>query len=310
LQKTGHHQGFTLIELSIVLVIIGLVVGGVLVGQNLIAAAGVRATISQIEKYQTAVKTFQDKYGALPGDMNAATASQFGFVARGVWPGTGDGNGIIEGEYGAAPENGGWIEMGETTLFWVDLSMANLIDGSFNTAGAYRTATNITGATLNAWLPQAKLGNGNYIYVLSGGWQERLLGGVANAGSDGNNYFGISAVTEINGTSQADILSSAGLTVQQAYSIDAKIDDGLPQSGNVTTVYLNGEANWAAGGGVQGAWQYGGTTGFAEAPTATATPGSATTCYDNGNVGGATQQYSVEVSSGSNVNCALSFRFQ
>src|SRR3984885_3925644 len=73
---------FTLIELSIVLVIIGLIVGGVLVGQDLIKAAEIRATVSQIEKYNTAANTFQTKYNALPGDVPAAQAASFGMVAR------------------------------------------------------------------------------------------------------------------------------------------------------------------------------------------------------------------------------------
>src|SRR3982751_930235 len=82
--KGEAEKGFTLIELSIVLVIIGLIVGGVLVGQDLIRAAEVRATISQIEKYNTAVNTFRGKYNALPGDLNASTATAFGFLARGA----------------------------------------------------------------------------------------------------------------------------------------------------------------------------------------------------------------------------------
>src|ERR1035441_6872478 len=96
------NLGFTLIELSIVLVIIGLIVGGVLVGQDLIRAAEVRATISQIEKYNTAVNTFRGKFNALPGDMNLTTATTFGIPAVGTRGGTaqGDGNGVIDGGAG------------------------------------------------------------------------------------------------------------------------------------------------------------------------------------------------------------------
>jgi prepilin-type N-terminal cleavage/methylation domain-containing protein len=66
-----QQAGFTLIELSIVLVIIGLIVGGVLVGQDLIKAAEIRATISQYEKYNAAMNTFRTKYNGMPGDLSA-----------------------------------------------------------------------------------------------------------------------------------------------------------------------------------------------------------------------------------------------
>jgi prepilin-type N-terminal cleavage/methylation domain-containing protein len=121
------EQGFTLIELSIVLVIVGLIAGGVLVGQDLIRAAEVRATISQIEKYNTAVNTFRGKYGYLPGDINNAAATQFGFAARGQYAGEGDGNGLIEGVSNNAPSsnNGMYESAGETLMFWSDLTYAN-----------------------------------------------------------------------------------------------------------------------------------------------------------------------------------------
>src|SRR5580693_9186033 len=71
--KSSLTAGFTLIELSIVLVIIGLIIGGVLVGQDLINAAQARAIITDIERFNTAANTFESKYGCLPGDCVNAT---------------------------------------------------------------------------------------------------------------------------------------------------------------------------------------------------------------------------------------------
>src|SRR4051812_26928952 len=121
-----NRQGFTLVELAIVLVIIGLIVGGVLVGQDMIKAAEVRATVGQIEKYNAAINTFRTKYTGMPGDLNSVTAAKFGMVARSGAVGHGDGNGLLEG-CAANSINAGC----ETLLFWRDLSFANLIDGTF-----------------------------------------------------------------------------------------------------------------------------------------------------------------------------------
>ncbi|MFO0388554.1 MAG: type II secretion system protein [Alphaproteobacteria bacterium] len=73
LQKNSRQQGFTLIELSIVLVIIGLVTAGVLVGKDLINQAELRSIITDVEKYNTAVNTFKVKYCCLAGDCPFAT---------------------------------------------------------------------------------------------------------------------------------------------------------------------------------------------------------------------------------------------
>jgi prepilin-type N-terminal cleavage/methylation domain-containing protein len=302
MEQRGTREGFTLIELSIVLVIIGLIVGGVLVGQDLIRAAEVRATISQIEKYNSAANTFRGKYGYLPGDIKEPEATNFGFRTRGTWQGQGDGNGALTGANGNAdngctwPSGGGGCgnrqSAGETVMFWVDLSTAHLIDGGFTTADPVTPAgVDITGADLGLYFPPAKIGGGNYFYAFVG----MSFDGV-NWSNTGVNYFGLSAATSIE-SGAGRLLSNPSLPVAAAYAIDRKVDDGLPQSGNATAFYLNSATYWVDG------------TDSWDAPVTGATAGSASTCYDNGNVAGP-QKYSVKQNGGAGVNCALSFRFQ
>lgn len=291
--KPRQRSGFTLIEMSIVLVIIALIIGGILTGQHLIKAAEVRSTLAQIEKYNTAVNTFRGKYGGLPGDLTDPPATQFGFIARGLYAGEGDGNGIVEGMHVNAPGgNAGWDEPGgESPVFWVDLSTAGLIDGGFSTAKEASWAT----FNQDKYFPPAKLGGDNYIYVWSGGYNSWTTGV-----SNGINYFGISTV---NGLNVGYLNTMPGLSVWQAYTLDQKVDDGYPQSGRAQAMYLTHAyaraVGWAGGGGVQGAQNN--TAG---------TSGSSTTCYDNGGVANATLAYSTSQSGGTNVNCALSFQFQ
>ena len=105
--KKPSQAGFTLVELAIVLVIIGLIVGGVLVGQDLIKAATVRSTVTDIEKYNGAVTTFRSKYNGLPGDLLASKAVEFQLSASTDanatgGPGLRDGNTLIQDGAGGA----------------------------------------------------------------------------------------------------------------------------------------------------------------------------------------------------------------
>lgn len=283
--KHRHVSGFTLIELAIVLVIIGLVVGGVLVGRDLISAAGVRSQIAQIESFLSAASTFRGKYGYLPGDIPNPDAVNFGFVSRGPDPGEGDGNGILEGISGSGGNWGIYQTGGETSMFWRDLSQAKLIPGSFTRALPATAIASLTTATMiDTLLPRGAIGRGNYLMA----WNYSSGSGSAY---HMQNMLGLAAVTTLEWGNTNSIVTGGGITPREAYSIDAKMDDGLPRTGNIAPVRpIYAGSLWI-----------GATSG--------AIPASATTCYDNGNNASATWVYSIHFENGQNVTCVLSRRF-
>ena len=126
----SKQKGFTLVEIAIVMVIIGLLLGAVLKGQNLINSARVRSMADQNSSVQAAYYGFIDRYRAIPGDMTAARAceaigaNQFGASScPGSTPGgsgTTGGNGRLDlGDYA------------EASAVWAHLSAANFIVGSY-----------------------------------------------------------------------------------------------------------------------------------------------------------------------------------
>ena len=156
--------GFTLIELSIVLVIIGLLVGGVLVGQDLIRAAELRNIVTQVEQIDTAVNTFRLKYRCLAGDCANATT---------FFPTSANGDG---GKYVGNRSSGTAAQRKEHWNFWQQLALAGLIEGTYTGDGSggdqYRDAeigenipgTAITGAgiDISAQMPTFTSWNTSY----------------------------------------------------------------------------------------------------------------------------------------------------
>ncbi|MDH5535128.1 MAG: prepilin-type N-terminal cleavage/methylation domain-containing protein [Betaproteobacteria bacterium] len=123
------QQGFTLIEIAIVLVIIGLLLGGVLKGQELITSARVRNLISQQDGIKAAYFGFLDRYRSLPGDYSQAT-SNIPNCAAATCP-NGDGNGQVDAG-------------NESVASWSHLSKAGFITGNYDFNAVESSATTPT----------------------------------------------------------------------------------------------------------------------------------------------------------------------
>jgi len=111
------QSGFTLIEIAIVLVIIGLLLGGVLKGQEMITNGKIRRAVNDFNGISAAYYSYLDRYAAFPGDDPNAVARWGGDAADG------DGNGLVD--------TGTWDSVGalETDQFWLHLRLSGLVTG-------------------------------------------------------------------------------------------------------------------------------------------------------------------------------------
>lgn len=203
---THRRQGFTLVEIAIALVIIALIIGGVMSGQELIRASRIRSTIHQLEEYQAAVNSFTTRFAGVPGDLSTAT-SQF---ATGTYASiaNGDGDGIVEDDdANDSGTNDYDEESGEISQFWYQLSAAGMVEGSFD-----------TGATLETSFPKAETGRYGF--------------GVYGVIYDGN-YFHIGLDTAPDPGTDNSIVTKDALTPEEASAIDGKLDDGHPKRGTI-----------------------------------------------------------------------------
>lgn len=217
-----NKSGFTLIEISIVLVVIGLLAAGVLVGQTLIRAAEIRKTIKQREEFETAVNTFRGKYNCIPGDC--ANAFELG-LATDVYPTLtygqdGNGNGII-----------GYLQ-GETEFqteaasFWYHLSQSDLISWEPHNPQDMDLSISCGSRGAGPCLAYStSAANGNR----GGWWIHGTYAGVfiTNAPNFAQgHYWWVTGGLGLGWTE-----GSAVLVPADAYAIDVKIDDGLPLRG-------------------------------------------------------------------------------
>lgn len=209
-KSSKKNQGFSLVELSIVLVILGLLTGGILGGQSLIKAAELRSVSTEFQQWQTAVNTFRQKYFALPGDFNKAEDFWTPAVTD-----NGNGNGVLS-------PDGTPAEDPELFLFWQHLALAGMI------AGEYTGETGDGGTTYHI-VP----GENAPVPRYGGGWTiaTRFGGSAARYDYDYINSYIIGKPT--TNSFPHDPL----FPPEDAWNIDTKFDDGKPGKGKLMAIY-------------------------------------------------------------------------
>ncbi|AXS80767.1 prepilin-type N-terminal cleavage/methylation domain-containing protein [Dechloromonas sp. HYN0024] len=196
----SRQKGFTLVEIAIVLVIIGLLLGGVLKGQELINSAKVKNFANDFRNIPLFIYGYQDKFKALPGDdLNVATNVTGATLA--TTPAASQGNGVIDGNWDTA------LVTDESMLFWQHARLAGLA------SGGTVVANNNTYWPTNA--------DGGRIGIESG--SAHFIKNTDNA-------------TFLQGSY---VVCSQGILGKFAKQLDTTMDDGNTDSGSMRVVALN-----------------------------------------------------------------------
>ncbi len=208
------NKGFTLVELSIILVIMGLLSSAVVTGQHLIHASELRSISVEYDQYRTAVITFKEKYFSLPGDIPNATAFW------GIAAGNGSNNACIhavhEGRETCNGNGDGSISgtfMSESQRTWQHMSNASIIPGSYSGGDKDNVPYQI-GLLPGYNMPESKYSGANNFWWLRHG---------SNAGSSTSFFVPSANYLELN----------EGLIPEDAWNIDQKLDDGVPNTGTL-----------------------------------------------------------------------------
>jgi prepilin-type N-terminal cleavage/methylation domain-containing protein len=210
MQSKHKQAGFTLVEIAIVLVIIGLLLGGILKGQEMITQARIKNVVNDFNGITAAHFAYLDRYRAIAGDdIGAATR----WVAPNPPGGTkdGNGNGVLAGKYMTAPPASLTVTTGtqvgeESNLFWWHLRLAGFVAGATSGQQAWTQPVNAVGGIVGV-----------------------QNGAPGVSGSPTTNLTGL-------------VLCSANVADKIASAVDTQVDDQRSQTGHMYG-YLQASSN-------------------------------------------------------------------
>lgn len=192
------RKGFTLVELSIVLVIVGLLIGGILVAKSMVETTKINSFVRQIQQYDIAVSNFKTRYNGLPGDTTIVGCNAPTGLCN---------NGLIDSYNGA-----GWTwSSAENTNFWPQLSRTQMLIDGYN----YTNGSGQVFMLPNVHMPE---------WVIDKNWGVFAYGIILN----GRNFYSVVKDSAYNGP-----IGNNGLPNILALSIDKKMDDGNGHTGIV-----------------------------------------------------------------------------
>lgn len=221
-----RNAGFTIVELSLVIVIIGLMVAATLTGISLLQASKVRSVISDASRFKDIIARFEQQYGGLPGDLTWGTTAPF-TTPSGTTLSAGNGDGIVQWSNASHPTSSQ-----ESYQAWLHLQLSELFTGSASFSGA---AAASNAAVINTNVPASKIDGAGYSFY--------NIDNVTGGGNDAAQFYATAPVPipmefvgnyiAFGAAATNSYTSGAAVTGADAQKIDSKVDDGVPNTGTV-----------------------------------------------------------------------------